>query len=729
MKKRMLAEAAAAMILLLSGCSAKKQTATSTAKTVKRAVKVTEKPTDEVTPGTSQEDAKALAFGKKVNASVKEDDKEGWFSFKTDDADGNYTVSAVNRKSDSDDLRISVKDEDGNEINNTIASVDGKPCTISMDNLDDSEEYYLTVSGKQDDKYALYLTSPSEDYDPSYTIKAGDEKPASNSADVTLASMNEKLAEELKEGNDWYAFRTADDLSDYKISTVITDNSSDGLRIELFNVLGESLGNANVGDDGSASTIEKDDLDPDTVYLVSVSGKKGTEYTIQLNGDDSGNKPQTDDDADSDAEAPEGVDVIGENKAGSNQLNAPLLNVGTRYTGKFGKSSNAFYWYAFKTGSDQYAEYSVSVVDTTVVSAADSNELGRDYLNFYVYDQDGNSLNEFANHGAGREGAVSTFKLDKAEPNTTYNIKLEGGRNMHFTLMIRSSADKTVPTITSSLNTKADDESNSVGTNQSEATSISLNKQVSNTLRKDPWDWYVFKTAGDTGAKYSVSAVNETPQSNNLKFYVYDEYGNKLNEFATNQAENDGKVATYNLDKAELNTTYYIGVSGDENCKYTLNVKADGLKDASKASETKKVVFEKPFSLDETQVKFKPNSDEFVDESAARSAIKPIADQILKYPDHKILLAGTTATFGNQSAAEKLSSERADAVKNMLVDEFKVPSSQLETAGLGYEKDPFERAADMDVSGNFIESEAKKNRRVVVLDADSDMAKKALERK
>ena len=726
MKKRMLAETAAAMILLLSGCSAKKQTETSTAKTVKKTAKATVKPTDtdEVTPGTSQDDAKTLVFGKKVNASVKEDDKEGWFSFKTDDSDGTYTVSAVNRKSDSDDLRISVKDEDGNEINNINVPSDGKPSTISMDNLDEDTEYYLTVSGKRDNKYALYLTSPSEDYDPSYTIKAGDEKPASNSADVTLATMNEKLEEETEEGNDWYAFRTADDLSDYKVSTVITDNSSDGLRIELFNVLGESLGNANAGDDGSASTIEKSDLDPDTVYLVSVSGKKGTEYTIQLNGDDSGNKPQTDEDADSDAEAPEGVDVIGASKAGSNQLNAPLLNVGTRYTGKFGKSSNAFYWYAFKTGSDQYAEYSVSVVDTTVVSDADSNELGRDYLNFYVYDQDGNSLNEYVTHQAHREGAVSTYKIEKAEPNTTYNIKLEGGRNMHFTLMIRSSADKTVPTITSSLNTKADDESDSVGTNQSEATPIALNKQVSNTLRKDPWDWYVFKTAGDTGAKYSVSAVNETSQSNRVNFYVYDEYGNNLNEFVTHLAENDGKVATYNLDKAELNTTYYIGVSGDENCKYTLNVKADGLKDAS--AETKKVVFEKPFSLDETQVKFKPNSDEFVDESAARSAIKPVADQILKYPDHKILLAGTTATFGNQTAAEKLSSQRADAVKNMLVNEFKVPSGQLETAGLGYEKDPFERAADMDVSGNFIESEAKKNRRVVVLDADSDTAKKIL---
>ncbi len=65
-------------------------------------------------------------------------------------------------------------------------------------------------------------------------------------------------------------------------------------------------------------------------------------------------------------------------------------------------------------------------------------------------------------------------------------------------------------------------------------------------------------------------------------------------------------------------------------------------------------------------------------------------------------------------------------MKELLTDTYNVPESQLETIGLGYELDPFERGKDIDGNGNFVESEAKKNRRVVILDIDDPIAQELL---
>ena len=61
-------------------------------------------------------------------------------------------------------------------------------------------------------------------------------------------------------------------------------------------------------------------------------------------------------------------------------------------------------------------------------------------------------------------------------------------------------------------------------------------------------------------------------------------------------------------------------------------------------------------------------------------------------------------------------------VKELLVNYFGVPESQLVTAGLGYADDPFVRGQDVDSNGNFVETEGAKNRCVVVLDAESEIA-------
>ena len=91
----------------------------------------------------------------------------------------------------------------------------------------------------------------------------------------------------------------------------------------------------------------------------------------------------------------------------------------------------------------------------------------------------------------------------------------------------------------------------------------------------------------------------------------------------------------------------------------------------------------------------------FVDEATAKEDLEAgCRRQILANPDNAVLISGTTATYGNQESCVELSNRRAEAVKNLLVNTYKVPDSQLQTVGLGYEADPFERGADVNSNGD-----------------------------
>ncbi len=99
-------------------------------------------------------------------------------------------------------------------------------------------------------------------------------------------------------------------------------------------------------------------------------------------------------------------------------------------------------------------------------------------------------------------------------------------------------------------------------------------------------------------------------------------------------------------------------------------------------------VFTVPFELNETQVRFVANEAVFIDEEAAKAILAPVAEKILAHPDHPILLAGTTARWGDQASCVDLSDRRAAAVKDLLVSGFGVPEKQLVSVGLGYEDEP-----------------------------------------
>lgn len=240
--------------------------------------------------------------------------------------------------------------------------------------------------------------------------------------------------------------------------------------------------------------------------------------------------------------------------------------------------------------------------------------------------------------------------------------------------------------------------------------------------------WFSFTTG--SGTDYEILLAPEGQYYRTIGFSLYNELGERVWESGTN---GDGSVTVRQI-QLSPQTTYYgvaeqtAGNHGTLIFRVSANfIPQDTATEVEREPETvSELVFEEPFSLDETQIMFVSNKAVFVDEEAAKAALAPVAEVILAHPDHPILLAGTTATDGEQESCVRLSSQRAEAVKNLLVSAYGVPADQLLTVGLGYAADPFPRGQDRDSSGNFVESEAVKNRRVVVLDANDPTAQAIL---
>lgn len=130
-------------------------------------------------------------------------------------------------------------------------------------------------------------------------------------------------------------------------------------------------------------------------------------------------------------------------------------------------------------------------------------------------------------------------------------------------------------------------------------------------------------------------------------------------------------------------------------------------------------VLEEPVMLTEEQVSFVPDKSTYLNEEEAVETIQPIADYLIEHEQITVLLAGTTAGDEDSDYTMTLSQERADAVRDTLI-QFGVDESRIVTVGLG-SSDPWH------VYGAGYEgSIASGNRKVVLLDASSDTAKDIL---
>ena len=420
-----------------------------------------------------------------------------------------------------------------------------------------------------------------------------------------------------------------------------------------------------------------------------------------------------------------GLESMGEDsevlRGGTNQNDAVLLPLNTKLTGKTTKDGGL--WYAFTTGTAENATYRITTVNKTP---------NTDRLCLHVYDMYGSAMHVHSLE-ANQAGRASTLDLE-LPASTTYYIYIwaEDEDIISYSLIIRDPEEQksgysTAGSVSESVGAVAGQEI-LAGTNQDDGGMIPLETELSGKVSDGQGQWYAFTTNSVENATYEITTVNQTPETGYFSLHVYDMYGVAMHVHSL-RADQNGKAATLSLELSP-ETTYYIYVWAEEDDAIQYTLKIHGPEEPGAAGsvtvEEEPLVFETPFELNSTQVMFKAESDAFLNEAAAKEALKPVAEIILAHPDHPILLAGTTATDGDQQARVDLSNRRAAAVKNLLVSAFGIPENQLTTIGLGFEADPFVRGQDRDANGKFVESEGAKNRRVIVMDANDPIAQELL---
>ncbi len=114
--------------------------------------------------------------------------------------------------------------------------------------------------------------------------------------------------------------------------------------------------------------------------------------------------------------------------------------------------------------------------------------------------------------------------------------------------------------------------------------------------------------------------------------------------------------------------------------------------------------------LTQETVAFVSNSAEYLDITAARESIAPIANEILA-SGRAVQLTGATASAGEVEGRMRLSLARADAVKATLVS-LGVPSARISTQGVGSDWSGYTQ--DRDAAGRLVPRLAAKNRKVMI---------------
>jgi len=152
------------------------------------------------------------------------------------------------------------------------------------------------------------------------------------------------------------------------------------------------------------------------------------------------------------------------------------------------------------------------------------------------------------------------------------------------------------------------------------------------------------------------------------------------------------------------------------NCA-TIPIVADSLDAAELVTEN--MMPEVVAFYEDTSIKFKSDLAEFADVAKVEQELEPVAEYLRENPDQNIHIVGMTATVGELDEGKRLSLERAENVRRMLVN-MGARKEQTHSLGLGHSPNPL-RAEDIDGDGNLIEEQAKRNRAVFLIKSDSEL--------
>lgn len=128
---------------------------------------------------------------------------------------------------------------------------------------------------------------------------------------------------------------------------------------------------------------------------------------------------------------------------------------------------------------------------------------------------------------------------------------------------------------------------------------------------------------------------------------------------------------------------------------------------------------EAPIVIPEEQVRYKPDSAEFLDPDSASVAIQPVADFLLDHPEVNVLLYGTCAGESDSEYTLWLGKARAESVKTAIV-EAGVDANRIVAVTVRAADDPYYQF------GLGTGVEASVNRKTVMIDMSTELAQQIM---
>ena len=202
---------------------------------------------------------------------------------------------------------------------------------------------------------------------------------------------------------------------------------------------------------------------------------------------------------------------------------------------------------------------------------------------------------------------------------------------------------------------------------------------------KKQWQFFVEPSITYLMQGYNMPMVNATPFEYNLnranldlKFGVIYKLktSNGTHNFAIEQLRDQAEIDALN---AQIN-----GLRGDLDVANNANAQKDAqiaqLKKALADCENKPVVEAKAANL-QPSVIFRQGKS--VIDKSQEANVEMIAKYMKNNKDAKVKISGYASPEGSKELNQKLSEDRAAAVKNMLVKKYKIAADRLETEGLG----------------------------------------------
>ena len=186
----------------------------------------------EVTGGSERESAEEIPLDTKLKSKTVREETQ-WFSFTTDETENaTYAITSVNQTPETSDLRLSVYDEEENQLNQypLDAGQWGGAATLNLDLLPETT-YYVKVLGRQGRCHLLFPDPPQPG-----RARAGEQRgpagpeakdeleifAATNQDDAQLIPLNARLDGKVSRGEgQWYAFSTnSTENATYRLTTV-----------------------------------------------------------------------------------------------------------------------------------------------------------------------------------------------------------------------------------------------------------------------------------------------------------------------------------------------------------------------------------------------------------------------------------------------------------------------------------------------------------------------------